>query len=192
MTTTRSASKKLAALLAVSAGLLAATVALAPADASAASYARACYTARGQAIGNLTTTIQYYSGRWRDFRAPAKTDSGGCVAYTFSGSLRGYPVRVYAIGLIYSWNAAVDGFSYHYAPAGNGRYRLGTRYLTVYNLASPSPITTACSTNPALMLACWADRRGPGGNTVVPNVDQDGDGYFANWNDSNDNNKYVH
>ena len=95
------------------------------------------------------------------------------------------------LGLIYSWNAAVDGFSYSYAPAGNGRYRLGTRYLTVYNLATPSPITTACSTNPALMLACWADRRGPGGNTVVPNVDQDGDGYFANWNDSNDNNKYV-
>ncbi len=42
------------------------------------------------------------------------------------------------------------------------------------------------------MLACWADRRGPGGNTVVPNVDQDGDGYFANWNDANDANKYVH
>ena len=191
MPTTRSAFKKLAALLAVSAGLLAATVALAPADASAASYARACYTARGSAIRNLTTTIQYYSGSWRDFRAPGKTDSGGCVAYTFSGSLRRYPVRVYAIGLIYSWNAAVDGFSYNYAPAGNGRYRLGTRYLTVYNLASPSPITNACSTNPALMLACWADRRGPGGNTVVPNVDRDGDGYFANWNDPDDSNKYI-
>ena len=113
-----------------------------------------------------------------------------CVAYPFSGSLRD-PVRVYAIGLIYSWNAAVDGFSYYYAPAGGGRYRLGTRYLTVYNLASPSPITNACSTSAALMLTCWADRRGPGGNTVVPNVDQDHDGYFANWNDPNDGNKYI-
>jgi hypothetical protein len=172
MTTTRStllrAPKTLAAVLAVSAGLMAGAAAMAPADASAASYARACYTARGVAIRNLTTTIQYYSG-----------------------PLRRYPVRVYAIGLIYSWNAAVDGFSYHYAPAGNGRYRLGTRYLTVYNLASPSPITTACSANPALMLTCWADRRGPGGNTVVPNVDNDGDGYFARWNDPDDNNKYI-
>jgi hypothetical protein len=44
-------------------------------------------------------------------------------------------------------------------------------------------MTIACSNNPALMLACWADRRGSGGNTIVPDVDQDGDGYFANWND---------
>jgi hypothetical protein len=41
------------------------------------------------------------------------------------------------------------------------------------------------------MLTCWADRRGPGANTVVPNVDNDGDGYFANWNDPNDGNKYI-
>jgi hypothetical protein len=195
MITTRTAlrsTKKLAALLAISAGLVAGGGALSPSDAAAASYARACYTARGVAIRNLTTTIQYYSGGWRDFRAPGKTDSNGCVSYTFSGSLRRYPVRVYAIGLIYSWNVAVDGFSYHYAPAGNGRYRLGTRYLTVYNLATPSPITNACSTSAAMMLACWADQRGITGDTVVPNVDHDGDGYFANWDDADDNNKYIH
>ena len=101
-------------------------------------------------------------------------------------------MRVYAIGVIYSWNAAVDGFSYHYAPAGNGRYRLGTRYMRVYDLASSSPMTDACSNNVVLMLTCWADRRGPGGNTIVPDVDQDGDGYFSRWNDSNDANPYVH
>jgi hypothetical protein len=184
--------RRLAALLAASVSVVSGVAAMTPADASAASYARACYTARSVAIRNLTTTIQYYSNGWRDFRAPGTTDGNGCVSYNFSGWLRRYPVRVYAIGLIHGWNAAVDGFSFHYAPAGNGRYRLGTRYMTVYNLASSSPMTDACSKNPALMLTCWADPRGPGGNTIVPDVDQDGDGYFANWNDSNDGNKYIH
>jgi len=187
--------RKLVGLLAASAAVAAGVAAMAPADASAASYARACYTARGVAIRNLTTTIQYYSYGWRDYRAPGTTDANGCVDYTFSGWLRQYSVRVYAIGLIYDWNAAVAGFSFHYAPAGNGRYHLGTRYLRVYDLAGSSRMTDACGdeSNPALMLACWADRRGPGGgNTIVPDVDQDGDGYFANWNDANDGNPYIH
>jgi hypothetical protein len=88
VTSLRSA-KKLAALLAVSASVVCGAAAMAPADASAASYARACYTARGVAIRNLTTTIQYYSNGWRDFRAPGRpaataasltTSPGGCAA----------------------------------------------------------------------------------------------------------------
>ena len=82
--------RMLAALLAISASVVFGVAALAPADASAASYASACYTARSVPISNLTTTIQYYyQGSWRDFRAPGRptamaasltTSPAGCAA----------------------------------------------------------------------------------------------------------------
>jgi hypothetical protein len=145
-------------------------------------------------ISNLAATAQYWTGhRWRNVGVAAQTSPLGCVNYTIHGWLRRRYVRVWAGGMMPQWQGLVYGASDYAKPGRRGAVVFAElRFLSLADQPAPaqgvngdwqtgdwlSQMTGGGScpsyADAALLMACYMDRHGLVGNTVVLDLDHDG------------------